>query len=665
MQLTPEREAVIKELYYDRPKAHDVLFGKRHKHPLAPLHHEIIRDFHDQDAHRAWIGFRGLAKSSLMEDAVALEGGFREFKNCLLIGATLDGACDRLHAIRRQFERNALLIETFGNLKGPRWGDELLELANGSVIFARGVGQEIRGTKGEDVRPDLIVCDDIEDRNTVRSPEQREKLQSWFFNELMPAGDVDCRFRVLSNDLHPECLANVLARAQSGWTVKRYPWLKINAASQEESVWPERYPLDHIERVRQRMYALGRGADYEAQYMCRSSSPEGKPFKPEMMRIQPRIRTWEAVYLAFDPARGLLGKNAADCGFAAWSWIGSRLVIWDAWGRKLLPDQVVAAVYEENERYKPVTVGVDQLGLNEFLLQPLRQEGLKRGVTLPLKPVPAAKSKEQRILALQPFFNAREAEFALDLPALSGQLLAFPTGPRDVVDCLAYSLVMRPGSPMYEDWSLANAAEGLEPVGEPTLYLALNATRSLLTGVLLQSFDGCLRIYRDSVREGDPKDLLPDLIAWAQLETGRMPKLVAGPLHFDEWNNVGLVQAANRLQYRAQTGSKPEQGQLNIRELLRRQRKGFPALLVGVEARWTLNAFAGGYARALLKGGLLADFADEGPYRVLMEGLESFAGLIRAGLSPDQQESDRFNAMTSGGKPYMKYQTSRSVGGER
>ena len=59
---------------------------------------------------------------------------------------------------------------------------------------------------------------------------------------------------------------------------------------------------------------------------------------------------------------------------------------------------------------------------------------------------------------------------------------------------------------------------------------------------------------------------------------------------------------------------------------MQRERHGQPCLRVSSNARWTLNALAGGYARGL-KNGIITPEAEDGPYKVLMEGLESFAGL--------------------------------------
>jgi hypothetical protein len=73
-------------------------------------------------------------------------------------------------------------------------------------------------------------------------------------------------------------------------------------------------------------------------------------------------------------------------------------------------------------------------------------------------------------------------------------------------------------------------------------------------------------------------------------------------------------------------------------------------LKVSTRARWTLNAFSGGYARKLNKSGVLSEFAEEGPYRTLMEGLESFAALMRIA----QREDEKLNLkVTDNGRRYL------------
>src|SRR5690606_6344483 len=51
-------------------------------------------------------------------------------------------------------------------------------------------GQALRGRNWQGNRPDLIVCDDLEDAKTnAATEEQRTKLRDWFASVVMPLGD--------------------------------------------------------------------------------------------------------------------------------------------------------------------------------------------------------------------------------------------------------------------------------------------------------------------------------------------------------------------------------------------------------------------------------------------------------------------------------------------
>lgn len=73
-------------------------------------------------------------------------------------------------------------------------------------------------------------------------------------------------------------------------------------------------------------------------------------------------------------------------------------------------------------------------------------------------------------------------------------------------------------------------------------------------------------------------------------------------------------------------------GRDEIRALLQRPN----ALRIALTARWTLNAFAAGFSYAIDKNGMVSAEPREGVYRCLMEGLESFAALMRAGITENR-----------------------------
>lgn len=644
---------LFKLLHKDRVTCHRLIFPHRHPNITPDFHVEMIHDFHDPKVPKHLdLAFRGSAKSTIIEEGAIIKAGFREFRNGLIIGETYERAAEHLATIKHEIETNEVLADVFGDLIGPTWGDGELVLSNGVRIKAMGRGQAIRGIKYNDMRPDFVMIDDLEDNKSVRTPEGRKNAARWFYTELLPACDVNRHVRMAATPLHIEAIAVGLL-ADLAWECRIYPICYLDADGVEQATWPDRYNMPWIEAERRTFSSKGLAREFDMEFMCQARSEEEMSFRAEMFFIEPTVRTWHAVYAMFDPAR-TTNVNSATTGFACWSWIGPRLVVWDGWGKKLMPDQIVEELFRCNEDYRPVLIGFEEDGLNQWGMQPIRQEQVKRGVTLPVRAMRAPKGKLDFIKGLQPFFNAREVRFAKELPELKKQFLNFPTGEIDAPNALAYALKMRPGAPIYDDFGGRNIGEDLRTSAGKPVYLSLNATRSTVTGCLLQLFDGCVRIYADWVREGEPSAVLEGIVREAQVECGRSVRLVGGPLHFDQFNNVGLKQAAARLPMQLDRAGQPADGRPEIRKMLRAEIRGMPALMVSSNARWTLNAFAGGYARALDKQGQLRDHADEGPYRTLMEGLESFGALMKTG-SPEDEDHDRNYAEANG----RRYMTSR------
>jgi hypothetical protein len=115
---------------------------------------------------------------------------------------------------------------------------------------------------------------------------------------------------------------------------------------------------------------------------------------------------------------------------------------------------------------------------------------------------------------------------------------------------------------------------------------------------------------------------------------------------------VGLRAAAAKVPLDLRSGVALAIGQAAIRELLKRTTRGQPALRVSTNARWTLNAFSGGYCRDVLRSGELSEFTKTGPHKVLMEGLEAFAGLLRAGVVADDDSPGNY-AYAADGRRYL------------
>ena len=647
-----KRRELIETFYHDRPLAHRVLFSHRRANLSPPFHETMIRDFHDPEHPRVLdLVFRGSAKSTIAEEAILLRAGLREYKNGLIVGETETRAIERLTAIRNEVESNELLLEVFGDLRGPINSENQIVLSNGVRIMAMGRGQAIRGVKYDDMRPDFVFCDDLEDNKSVENKEMRARTARWFYSELLPACDANPMIRIAATPLDPEALAVRIA-GDPEWTVHTYPIESINENGEREAAWPDRYPLEWIDKRRKEMMRVGLLRNFNMEYMVTVVANEDRSFTSDMIRVEPQVRTWQAVYGMFDPAR-TTNKNSATTGFAAWSWIGSKLVVWDGWAKMLMPDAIVKAVFDFalDETMRPTFIGVEEDGLNEFLLQPIRQEQVRRGVTIPFRSLRAPRGKFDFIRGLQPFFKAREVTFAQPLPDLAEQLMGFPTGAIDAPNALAYALKMRPGAAVYDDFSGRHVGSNLSLSPQVPIYLAMNATSNCTAAALVQYNAGTIKIFADWVMEGDVSVSAPEIVAMARLYAGSRLRISGGAKHFDAYNNVGLRQSLARLPADLNRGGVPDGGRNVLRSALQREVRGMPALIVGEDAHWSLNGFAGGYCRGIDKRGIISDGAEEGSYRVLFEAIESWAAILEAGTLVDEDDEVNY-AYTASGQRY-------------
>lgn len=638
-------------LHDDRVLAHEFLFPHRHSNITPPFIRDMILSWHSSEPRVLFEVFRGGAKSTTSEEAILLKAAFQEIRNYLIVGATKDRAYERLHAIRHEIETNDRLAEVFGDLHGSTWGDGELVLSNGVRLLAMGKGQSLRGVKYLDARPDGVFGDDLEEPEDVRTPEARARTLDWLLFDLIPALDTNrAHARVAATPLDPEALPAQLIRA--GWAHKKYPIEYIDDQGNRQPTWPDREPLVVVDERRNSAIKVGKLRQYNMEYMCEAEAPGEKAFRKEMFRIEPQVRTWQNRFCMYDPAR-TVSTTSATTGFADWSWIGGRLVIWEGWGRQLMPDEIIADMFRYNEECSPTWIGVEEDGLNQWLLQPIRAEQVKRGVVLPIKAVKAPKGKIDFIRGLQPYFHAREAIFAKDLPELTAQLLSFPTGRIDGPNALAYAPRLRPGAPMYDEFGARHIAEDMKPLQGRDMVLVMSCSASMVMAALVQVIDGALRVFADWEREGDAGTVLQALLQDVTVYAQRRPAIVMPPIHFDQYNNMGLRQAATKLNWDVRKGTDMGTGRAQVRDMLKREVKGMQAVLVSDRARWVTNGFAGGYARALLKGGVLAEYAEEGPYRVIMEAVESFAGLMKLGMATDDDRDDLVYDTTSSGRRFI------------
>jgi hypothetical protein len=648
------KPADLRELFQrDRFRAHEILFARRHRLPFAGYHRDLVADFWSDAPRSIVLAFRGSGKSTLIEEDIALAACEGAYRNILIVGSSERRAAERLAAIANEIANNEQLGALYGEQRAEPWTQIKIVLANGGCVQAMGRDQDVRGIKHLDWRPDLLVLEDFEDKDAVQTPEGRRKTLRWLLAELLPASDPNARVRVRATPMDAESVPILLVK-HAGWPVRRFAITYCDADGIERASWPESMPLERVEAERATYALLGERDVWEREYMVNPVSAADRVFHVEHIRIEPQIRTWQAVYAMIDPARSV-GRKSATTGWAVWSWVRNRLIVWEAGAKFLLPDEIVDLAFRIGGEFAPVEIGVEEDGLSEWLAQPIRQEQLRRRVTLPYRGVRAPRGKMDFIRGLQPFFAAGECVWACDLPELREQLLQFPTGRIDAPNALAYALTLRPGRLVYEGFNPHVHVAAVEPAWARPCYLAANAAKGAVAAALVQLVDGQTLVLGDWVVEGDPGDVLEGMAREAALVAPRFT-LVAGDVHFQQWANVGLIQAARRLGLETRRGGDPRRGREFLRNELARSAMVGSAFAANPAARWTLNALAGGYSYPV-RDGILGAEPVENRYRVLMEGVETLCGLLSFGLQ-DFDEAPNL-AIDARGRRYLSAMPAR------
>ena len=138
----------------------------------------------------------------------------------LLVADAFEQAASFLEAIKVELESNPRLMADFPGQcgEGRVWNVGTIITASNVKIQAFGAGKRMRGLRHGPHRPDLVLLDDLENDENVRSPEQRDKLENWLMRTVLSLGPADDSMDVIyiGTILHYD---SVLAR-----TLKKPQW---------------------------------------------------------------------------------------------------------------------------------------------------------------------------------------------------------------------------------------------------------------------------------------------------------------------------------------------------------------------------------------------------------------------------------------------------------
>ncbi len=217
------------------------------KYETADFQKEIIHNLEKSTTENLYVvAFRGSGKSTMVTTAYPIWAilGKQQKKFCIIFCQTRAQAKQHMMNIRTELEGNDVLKKDLGPFQeeSDEWGSfSLVFKKHGARITVASTEQSIRGIRHNEHRPDLIICDDVEDVQSAKTREGRDKTYHWLRGEIVPAGDRNTRLIIVGNLLHEDSLLmrikDEISKGKAKGIFKEYPLLDKN----DLCLWPGKY----------------------------------------------------------------------------------------------------------------------------------------------------------------------------------------------------------------------------------------------------------------------------------------------------------------------------------------------------------------------------------------------------------------------------------------
>lgn len=295
-------------------------FGHYMEYEFGNFHREMFDLSSDENIKTLVItATRGVGKSTILNMSLAIWMVLGKEKKKFIIILSHTQAKARQHFInlRKELEENKLLRSDLGPFKedSGEWGSSLvLPYYDARITFAS-TEQSIRGMRHKQHRPDLIIADDLDDNDSVKTLDSRNKTYDWLVKDIIPAGDANTKLIMIGTLLHEDSVImrfkkEILEGKRSG-VYKEYPLIDDDGVILWQSKYPDKLAID-AERLR-----IGNEKSWHQEYLLKIVSDADRVIHPEWIifyeKLPKRIpenrfrQTLTAIDLAISE------RDRADC----------------------------------------------------------------------------------------------------------------------------------------------------------------------------------------------------------------------------------------------------------------------------------------------------------------------------------------------------------------
>lgn len=415
---------------------------------------------------------RGHAKSTGITLSYTLACAlFRERSFILLVSDTETQACLFLGQLKAELQENEIIVNTFGVKRNDKnevqflkdsESDIIVEFTDGHRcrIMAKGSEQKLRGLLWNGKRPDLIICDDLENDEIVMNKDRRDKFKRWFNGALLPCRSANGIVRIVGTILHMDSmLENLMPKDNSKDTIiedlrmfgqKRIgAWVSVKYRAHNDDfskiLWPAKWSADGLRAERASYIHQGLGDVYSQEYLNIPLDEANAFFRkndlvPLMLEDKKKKLNY---YITADLA--ISEKERADYSAFVVGGIdeGGILQVRNVIRERMDGQTIVETMLALQRTYNPIVFGVEETQISKAIGPYLREAMYKSNTFLNLVPLkPSRQDKITRARSIQARLRAGAVKFDKSgdwYDTLESEMLRFPRDKHDdQVDALAY-----------------------------------------------------------------------------------------------------------------------------------------------------------------------------------------------------------------------------------
>jgi predicted phage terminase large subunit-like protein len=366
-------------------------FGHYIKYSFADFHREMFKLAGDPSNKTLVImGARNSAKSTILNTALSIWSllGAPQKHFGIIASRTQQKSKQHFMNTRKELESNKLLRGDLGPFKTEesQWGSSIVLTKYDAQLTFASAEQSLRGMRYKQYRPDLLIADDIEDNDSVRTYEGRTQTYNWLTQDAIPAGDLDqIRVVLLGTLLHEDSVMmrfkNEIEAKRRDGVYREYPLID----SAGKILWTGKYPdAAAVETERMR---VGNDKAWAQEFLLRIVSDHERVVHPEWIHYEdapvPGIdNDFRGTFIGIDPA---ISEDKRACNTAivcirVFGW-GKDMRVYvmpypvnDKMGMFGIVDHVKALV-EHHQKVGMVKIYSEDVAFQKALIEALQRNG--------------------------------------------------------------------------------------------------------------------------------------------------------------------------------------------------------------------------------------------------------------------------------------------------